>query len=94
MDVNLKPEPEATGVTRVREWRSGVRAEALEIRGREGLTGKLPQTQRRRVRQNRVLPHRPQGARNSGITDHRPRAGASRRCSRVIHHWPKRPLRG
>lgn len=35
--MNLKPERVATGVTRVREWRSGVRAEAQEIKGTEEL---------------------------------------------------------
>jgi len=36
MDVNLEPERAATGVTRIREWRSGVRAEAQEIKRTEG----------------------------------------------------------
>jgi len=31
-----------TGVPRVREWRSGVRAEAEEIEGTEGCSGGLP----------------------------------------------------
>ena len=31
--MNLEPERVATAVTRVREWRSGVRAEAREIIG-------------------------------------------------------------
>jgi len=35
--VKLEPEWVATGVTRVREWRSGVRAEAQEIKGMEGI---------------------------------------------------------
>lgn len=47
-----------------------------------------------RVRQNPALPHRPQGASTSAINDHRSRAGASPHCTRVIHGWPRRPLRG
>jgi hypothetical protein len=34
--VQLETERVATGVTRVREWRSGVRAEAQEIEETEG----------------------------------------------------------
>jgi hypothetical protein len=34
--VNLEPERVATGVTRVPEWRSGVRVEAQEINRTEG----------------------------------------------------------
>jgi hypothetical protein len=38
--MNLQPERVATGVTRVREWRSGVRAEAQEIKRTEGTQGR------------------------------------------------------
>ncbi len=34
--MNLEPERVATAVTRVREWRSGVQAEAKEIKGAGG----------------------------------------------------------
>ena len=49
---------------------------------------------RGRVRQNRAMSHRPQGVPNSGIDDDRSGAGACRDCARVIHRWPRRPLRG
>ena len=69
--MHLEPEWVATGVTRVREWRSGVQGEAQEIEETEGTQEACRRRIAGRVKQNLALSHRPQGAPNSGINDHR-----------------------